>query len=233
MSREAILAQVRAALGTRATRGAADAERRSAIEARIAHPPAPLLPERARLPAQERTAQFESHLRAQGTVILAAAGAAQIPAAIADLLRAGNLPLRLRKGADAFLASVPWPAVADLIVAEDGPARPGDEVGLSRATAGVAETGTLVLASGVDNPVTLAFLPETHIVVLARSMIVGSYEDAMELVAEELAARGSPGRMPRTLNLITGASRTGDIGGRIVMGAHGPRRLAVVIVDEV
>jgi L-lactate dehydrogenase complex protein LldG len=233
MSREAILTHIRAALGARAPRGAADAERRSAVAARLACQPVSLLPERARLTEKERGTQFESQLRAQGTVVLVAAGKAQIPAAIADYLRANELPLRLRKGADAFLASVPWPGAGDVILAGDGPADPSDEVGLSRATAGVAETGTLVLASGADNPVTLAFLPETHIVVLARTAIVGSYEDAMGFVAAELAARGSPGQMPRTLNLITGASRTGDIGGRIVMGAHGPRRLAVVIVDEV
>ena len=233
MSREAILAQIRASLGTRASRGAPDTERRTAIEARLAHPPSPLLPERARLPAPERIAQFESLLGAQGTGILAAAGRAQIPAAIAAYLRAGDLPLRLRKGADPFLASLPWTTAGDLNMSQDGPAEPEDQVGLSRAIAGVAETGTLVLASGADNPVTLAFLPETHIVVLAKSAIVGSYEDAMQLVAAELSSQEKPGQMPRTLNLITGASRTGDIGGRIVMGAHGPRRLAVVIVDEV
>jgi L-lactate dehydrogenase complex protein LldG len=232
MSREAILKQIRAALGTRAPQGATHAERRSAIDTRLARPPSTLLPERATLPAQARIAQFENHLRAQGTVVLAAVGRAQIPAAIADYLRANELPLRLRKGADAFLGNVPWQSAGDLVFAEDGPADPSDEVGLSRASAGVAETGTLVLASGVENPVTLAFLPETHIVVLAKSAIVGSYEDAMELVAAELTAGGTPGQMPRTLNLITGASRTGDIGGRIVMGAHGPRRLVVVIVDE-
>jgi L-lactate dehydrogenase complex protein LldG len=231
MTREAILKQIRAALGARASPDA-DTDRRSAVEARLAFARSAQPPEGARLPSRECIAQFENQLRAQGTTILAAATVAQIPAAIANYLRANELPRCLRKGADAFLASVPWPAASDLTLARDGPAAPSDEVGLSRAAAGVAETGTLVLASGADNPVTLAFLPETHIVVLAKSKIVGSYEDAMKLVAAEFSARGSPGQMPRTLNMITGASRTGDIGGRIVMGAHGPRRLAVVIVDE-
>jgi L-lactate dehydrogenase complex protein LldG len=39
--------------------------------------------------------------------------------------------------------------------------------------------------------------------------------------------------MPRSLNLISGPSRTGDIGGRIVLGAHGPRRLCIVIVGSI
>jgi len=89
----------------------------------------------------------------------------------------------------------------------------------------VAETGTLVLASGSGSPVTVGLLPETHIVALRADAIVASYEEACARVLEANA-----GAMPRTLNLVTGASRTGDIGGKIVMGAHGPRRLAVVLV---
>jgi L-lactate dehydrogenase complex protein LldG len=92
----------------------------------------------------------------------------------------------------------------------------------------VAETGTLVLASGPHNPVTLAFVPDTHLVVVRNETIVGGYEEACKLVEAELG----PSVLPRTLNLISGPSRTGDIGGRIVMGAHGPRRLAVILVEQ-
>jgi L-lactate dehydrogenase complex protein LldG len=99
-------------------------------------------------------------------------------------------------------------------------------VSLSHAFGGVAETGTLVMASGAANPVTLNYMPETHIVVLNANDIVGPYEAAFDRVRAALG----PGTMPRTLNLISGPSRTGDIGGRLVMGAHGPRRLCVVIV---
>ncbi len=100
-------------------------------------------------------------------------------------------------------------------------------VGLSRAVAGVAETGTLALASGPDNPVTLGFVPDTHIVVLRADTVVGRYEEACAMVVAETG-----GVMPRTLNLVTGASRTGDIGGKIVMGAHGPRRLAIFLLGN-
>jgi L-lactate dehydrogenase complex protein LldG len=99
---------------------------------------------------------------------------------------------------------------------------------LSRAVAAVAETGTLVLTSGPANPVTLNFLPETHIVVLAAEDIVGPYEAAFDRVR---AAWGQ-GIMPRTVNLVSGPSRTADVGGRLVTGAHGPRRLCVIIVDR-
>jgi L-lactate dehydrogenase complex protein LldG len=109
-----------------------------------------------------------------------------------------------------------------------GAADPGDEASLSHAAAGVAETGTLVLASGPDNPVTLSFLPETHIVVVEAKDIVGGYEDAWAIVRE----RFGEGQMPRTVNMISGPSRTGDIGGRLVLGAHGPRRQCVIVVKS-
>ncbi len=122
-------------------------------------------------------------------------------------------------------AALPW---TDALARDTGAALAGDTAGLSRALAGVAETGTLVLASGPLNPTTLALLPETHLVVLRRAAIVGGYEDAMALVAAELGSAD----LPHTLNLVSGASRTGDIGGRIVMGAHGPSRLAVILVGD-
>ena len=109
-----------------------------------------------------------------------------------------------------------------------GPAAGDDEVGLSHATAAVAETGTLVLASGADNPVTLNFLPETHIVVVEDKDLVGGYEGAWD----KLRARFGRRAMPRTVNLVSGPSRTADIGGQLVMGAHGPRRLCVILVRD-
>jgi L-lactate dehydrogenase complex protein LldG len=92
--------------------------------------------------------------------------------------------------------------------------------------AGIAETGTLMLASGPDNPVTVTFLPETSIVVLRRDDLVGPYEAAFG----QIRARYGRGAMPRTVNLVSGPSRTADVGGRLVTGAHGPRRFCVVIV---
>ncbi|MEL6226223.1 MAG: LUD domain-containing protein, partial [Pseudomonadota bacterium] len=77
-------------------------------------------------------------------------------------------------------------------------------------------------------PVTLNFLPETHIVVVDQNAIVGPYEEAFDRVR----TRFGDGKMPRTVNMVSGPSRTGDIGGRIVMGAHGPRRMMVVIVES-
>ena len=91
-----------------------------------------------------------------------------------------------------------------------------------------AETGTLMLTSDAARPSTLNFLPENHIVVLRVEQITGAYEEGWRFLR---AAGGNGTVMPRTVNLITGPSRTGDIEQRIQLGAHGPRRLHIIIVD--
>jgi L-lactate dehydrogenase complex protein LldG len=223
MSRTVILDRIRAALHV----DLADLERRSAAAARLAEPPRHLVPACAKRPAAALVDQFQAALGARRADLIPVSTPAHIPAAAADYLRVQHLPLQVRAGTDPYLAALPWDAVPGLAL-ETGPAQGNDGAGISRALAGVAETGTLVLASSADNPVTLAFVPDTHLVVVEAQAIVGSYEDAIERVAAELGH----GVLPRTLNLVSGPSRTGDIGGQIVLGAHGPRRLAVLLVGE-
>ncbi len=152
------------------------------------------------------------------------ASAADIPARIADFLRAKNLPPRLRKGADPYLAALPWAPAA--LILDEGRAQAEDRVGLSHAFAAIAETGTLALVSGPDNPTTLNFLPETHIVVVEARTIVGDYETFWA----KLRAAYGEGTMPRTVNFITGPSRSADIEQTLLLGAHGPRALHILIV---
>ena len=97
---------------------------------------------------------------------------------------------------------------------------------MSRAVVAAAETGTLFLVSGTDNPTTLNFLPEAQTILIAASDIVGSYEEAWDRVR----AIYGQGTLPRTVNLISGPSRTADIEQTIVRGAHGPSRLLVLIL---
>jgi L-lactate dehydrogenase complex protein LldG len=154
-------------------------------------------------------------------------GLAAVPAAVAAHLKAENLPAEVRLAPDPALKALPW-ETETLLTLSDGPARPADAVSLTTAFAGIAETGTLMLCSGPEGPTTLNFLPETHIVVLRTSQIVGPYEDAWDRLRQ---ARGAAG-LPRTVNLITGPSRTADIEQTIQLGAHGPRRLCIFLVDD-
>jgi L-lactate dehydrogenase complex protein LldG len=120
--------------------------------------------------------------------------------------------------------------VRPLLAIRRGRAEPGDAVSLTPCLAAIAETGTLLLVSGAHTPTTLNFLPDTHIIVLRAGQVVASYEDGWDLVRAR--SKDGPGGWPRTVNLITGPSRTGDIEQRIILGAHGPRRLHIVLVDE-
>jgi L-lactate dehydrogenase complex protein LldG len=72
-------------------------------------------------------------------------------------------------------------------------------------------------------------LPDTHIVIVQARQVVATYEDAWDRLR---ATRAAPDGLPRTVNFITGPSRTGDIEQRIELGAHGPRRVHIVIVDD-
>jgi len=150
-----------------------------------------------------------------------------LPQSVSNYLRNRNLPQALRMGDDERLASADWSQAPNLVCSK-GPSDGTDLVGLSHAGAGVAETGTLVISSGAANPTTVNFLPENHIVVVKASDIEGDYETAFAGMREE----NGQGIMPRTVNLITGPSRSGDIEQTMLLGAHGPRSLHVIVVDE-
>ncbi|MFZ4806270.1 MAG: LutC/YkgG family protein [Hyphomicrobiaceae bacterium] len=224
-ARDAILGKVRKAVAATPEDTAA---RRAVVERRLgAHQRHPIPGRVAGKDPAALKALLRQHLETALVTVLDVATAADIPAAVARYLRDQNLPQRLATGSDRFIEELPWsrePALTRRV----GRAHPEDEVSLSRAVAGVAETGTLALASGPDNPVTLTFLPETHIVIVEESAIVGPYEN----VWDAMRARYGDREMPRTVNFVSGPSRTADIGGKIVIGAHGPRRLCVLLVGS-
>jgi len=158
------------------------------------------------------------------TSVTRVASEAEVPAEVARYLAAENLPAELVMAPDPALDAIPWQE-RPLLNIRRGRAEPGDAVSLAPCLAAVAETGTLMLVSGPETPTTLNFLPDTEIVVLRAGQVVAGYEDGWDLVR----ARGA---MPRTINFITGPSRTGDIEQRIQLGAHGPRRLHVVLIED-
>jgi len=220
-ARNRILAKVRRSLGVAEGDGAREAR----ADQRIAAKPRQPAPARATLAPGDLRTQFIQHLTRGQAHVVEVPDTEGLPEAIAAYLRETNTPARLRMGADPRLSGLPWERAPGL-ERETGRADPSDEVALSHAVAAASETGTLFLASGPDNPVTLSFLPETHLVVLNAATLAGGYEDALAIVRAALPE----GYMPRTLNLISGPSRTSDIGGKTVMGAHGPRHLAVFLV---
>jgi L-lactate dehydrogenase complex protein LldG len=220
--RDQILAGIRRSLG----RGALEGEPADALETRIAEHKPNLIPQRAQLPHEAQVALFVEMAEGVQTTISHVASAQEVPDAIAEYLAQHNLPADLRVAPDAWLSGLPWGKRPTLTI-KTGRAEEPDTASVTPALAGIAETGTLMLTSGPDSPTTLNLLPETHIVVLKKSQIVGSYEDGWT----RLRDIQDKDTMPRTVNFITGPSRTGDIEQKILMGAHGPRRLHIVLID--
>lgn len=217
-----VLDRVRGALG-RDRQGLRDA---AAAARRLAERPRGPVPARGRLPRPERLALFETMATEAAASVVRLGAPDEIPAAVADFLVQENLPAAIRLAPDPALASLPW-SDRPLLSVTTGPSDGSDAVSVTAAFGAVAETGTLALVSGAETPTTLNLLPDVHIVVLKADTVVGTFEE----VWGALRARFGDGVMPRTLNFITGPSRSADIEQKLQMGAHGPRRLHVLLVD--
>jgi L-lactate dehydrogenase complex protein LldG len=104
------------------------------------------------------------------------------------------------------------------------PAEAADLVGVTGCFCAIAETGTLVLCSSPATPAATSLLPETHVAIVPAARIVAGMEEAWGL------ARSEFGELPRAVNFVSGPSRTGDIEQTIVIGAHGPYRVHILVV---
>ena len=220
--RSQILGGIRRALRRDALSGSA----REAVEGRLASPPRGPAVARAELAQPARVDLFCQWAEANNATV-ARVSAAEVPAEVTNYLARNNLPAAAAMAPSPQLAEYDW-ALQPLLSLRSGRATASDQVSITGAFAGIAETGTLVMTSGSEHPVTLNFLPDTHIAVLKEEDIVAGYED----VWRKLRARYGKSVMPRTVNTITGPSRTGDIEQAMELGAHGPRRLHIVVVRE-
>ncbi len=217
-ARDEILTGVRRALHV----SGAEAPRRTAVAGRLAGSPSGVIPARG----QGGVETFKQEAVRAAASLAEIANPEQIPAEIARYLRDNNLPATLRIGADPRLTNLPWGETT--LAVSRGPSDGHDLNSLSVAFAGIAETGTLALVSGADNPTTLNFLPDNHLVVMFANDVVGD----MESVFKRLRAAYGAGQAPRTLNFVTGPSRSADIEQTLLFGAHGPRRLHIVLVGS-
>jgi L-lactate dehydrogenase complex protein LldG len=221
MSREAILAKVKASLGER--NRADEAARREAVLTRLkAHP-------QGVVPASQDgghgiVAQFIKKA-VEAAASVEAVRRNEVAQAVTKFLRDHNLPQSLRSGDDTRLKSIIWPSGGPQILS--GPSDGSDLSGLSHAFGGVSETGTLILLSGPDNPTTVNFLPENHIVLVEATDLEANYE----AIWSRLRAK-TGGAMPRTVNTVTGPSRSADIEQTLILGAHGPVRLHIIVVQD-
>ena len=219
-SRDSILDKLRGAV----RRDGDEAAARAAVDTRLRTHARGTIPARGKLDRDGLMDLFAAQAIAVDATVARVAALDDVPATVADYLRGENLPTKLRLAPDPKLDACSWDQAPMLDIVY-GKAEAEDMVTVTGAFAGIAESGTLMLVSGPETPTTLNFLPDTHIVVLRASEMVGAYEDAWDRLR-------NTGRMPRTVNFITGPSRSGDIEQTLHLGAHGPRRLHVILVED-
>ncbi len=207
-------------------RGELAGEARSAVEARLASPPRGPSVARAQLPQPEKVALFCQWAETLNATV-ARVGADDVPGEVTAYLARNNLPANVAMAPSPLLEGYDW-ASQKMLSIRRGRGEGSDQVSVTGAFAGIAETGTVVMASGPDHPVSLNLLPDTHVVVLRESDVVAGYED----VWGRLRERYGKNLMPRTVNTITGPSRTGDIEQAMELGAHGPRRMHILVVRD-
>ena len=220
-ARAEILAGIRRSL----KRGRLDPAHEKALRERAEAHRRNLVPARAASLDHPRRVELFAAMAEEVQATVARVGSpAVVPEEVARYLAAENLPAELVLAPDPSLDAMPWHE-RPLLRLRRGRAEAGDAVSLTPCCAAVAETGTLMLVSGSATPTTLNFLPDTHIVIVNADQVVATYEDGWDRLR-------AVGAMPRLVNFITGPSRTGDIEQRIELGAHGPRRLHIILVDD-
>jgi L-lactate dehydrogenase complex protein LldG len=221
-AREDILGTIRRSLGV----SGKEKPRLDAVNERLAQAPRGLTVSRGQLPPDGQLKLFKEQAEATLASVTELPSYADVPAAVADYLRQNNLPAQLRIGSDPRMEGLDWSKTA--IELAHGPSNGQDLAGLNHAFAGVAETGTLVMTASPENPTTINFLPDHALVVVNAKDITGDYE----AMWANLRAQYGKGQMPRVVNWVTGPSRSGDIEQVILLGAHGPRRVHIMIVKD-
>ena len=230
-ARDQILAALRAGF-----KGRNEVVAKVGVDARVVRREANLVPARGKPEGRKAAvAAFAAMAEEASATVARVNTMIDVPNAVADFLRSHNLPMRAALAPDPLLDAARWERRKTLELRK-GRAEPFDEVGISLAYRAVAETGTLVMLAGENTPTTLNFLPETEIVIVPAERVVGCYEDALKPLRTPAASGDGDGakhNLPRVVNFITGPSRSADIEQTLQLGAHGPRRLHIVIVDDV
>ncbi|NKB53932.1 MAG: lactate utilization protein [Rhizobiaceae bacterium] len=221
--REAILGKIRSQISV----GSDDTTRRTAVANRLSSTPKGVIPERGQVAPAECVDLFCQQAEKVHATVDRISTYDGVAEAVSAYLRGRNLPQSVRMGDDNRLEAIDWSKTPNLSRAF-GPSDGSDPVGLSHAQMGVAETGTLIMTSGSANPTTVNFLPETHIILVHSQDISGDYETSLNQIRSQFGK----GRMPRTVNMITGPSRSADIEQKLLLGAHGPRSLHIIVVDD-
>lgn len=210
------LAAIRGALG----RGALPETTQSELRAHIARPQPRLQP----AIGEDTRARFVRRVQAAAMTLAHVAREDEVPQAVAAYVADHGLPTEIVVAP--ALAALPWP---DTLRVSAGAAQRHTPVGVTPCAVAIAETGSVVLPSAPDTPTTLNFVPDDHIVVVHAAHVVMYLEDAWARLRERYTP-GAQSTWPRTVNVISGPSRTADVDQVVQIGVHGPRRVHVILV---
>ena len=215
-SREQVLTNIRAALKRSA---ALPDSVTKVLQARLSRPRANLQPAIGTDPV----AHFIDRLQSVHGKLTRVAALEQVAEVVAGHLAEHDLGEALVVAPDPELEGIPW---SNRLSVQRRAATGGDRLTVTAAYAAVAETGSVVLLSSAQSPTTLNFLPDDHVVVVRESQVVAHIDDVWTRMRRDKRS------MPRTVNFITGPSKTADVEQTIQEGAHGPRRLHVILVAD-
>ena len=189
--------------------------------------------ERRRWSPAERLVRLRKGMEAVHTEFLQATPASWPDIVRSFCIREGlkNLLFGPTSQVGAALAAA-WPSGGTQLMPYDRPVEAfkqelftGVDAGFTGTVGGVAETGGLLLMPGQDEPRLLSLVPPIHIALLRASAIQDSFWSAVK-------ALGWGRSLPPNALLISGPSKTADIEQTLAYGVHGPKRLIVVLVND-
>jgi len=171
---------------------------------------------------EDDVSRFINKLESVAGTISRVSSEDEITSAVTAYLHQHDIPFNIVSASSELLNKLAWSAS---FTVEERKATGSDHTVLTEAYAAVAETGSLVLLSGADSPTSLNFLPDNYLCVLRRENLLRHIENVWQRLREERKG------LPRAINFITGPSRTADVEQTIQLGAHGPRRLHVILLE--
>lgn len=102
------------------------------------------------------------------------------------------------------------------------------DIGITFSIAGIAETGTVVLACDEHCGRSISLLPAVHIAIIDTASITASMLDVLKCLEKDSATVG----LPSQVCFISGPSNTADIELVRVEGVHGPTAVRYILVDD-
>ena len=226
IAREKILDSIRLALGKTPDKNPCHSSENKIVKPYTGN----IIPKRSDLSHSEKIQMFARYAQAVSSTVDFINNTNDVPKAVTKYLASNNLPTNIVMAPDADLDAFPWDD-SSMLTLRRGKPDEKDQVSITSATFGFAETGTLLMHSGHHHPSSLNFVCDTHIVILPAERIVGSYEEGFNKIRNKVE-KNKEFPFPRTINLITGPSRTADIEQKMELGAHGPRSLHIIILDK-